>query len=75
VEANELARAVDEASTRTLRFGCATLAAFAFIALPASLSAQPTGLENGEWRCLGGDAGHTRFSPLTQIHASALRLV
>ena len=33
-------------------------------------SAQLTGVENGEWRYLGGDAGHTRSSPLKQINAS-----
>jgi quinoprotein glucose dehydrogenase len=27
------------------------------------------GTENGEWRYLGGDAGHTRSSPLNQINA------
>ena len=27
------------------------------------------GTENGEWRYLGGDAGHTRSSPLSQINA------
>ena len=27
-----------------------------------------TGTENGEWRYLGGDAGHTRSSPLDQIN-------
>ncbi|MCH2356008.1 MAG: PQQ-binding-like beta-propeller repeat protein [Pseudomonadales bacterium] len=27
------------------------------------------GTENGEWRYLGGDAGHTRYSPLDQINA------
>ena len=27
-----------------------------------------TGTENGEWRYLGGDAGHTRSSPLNQIN-------
>ena len=26
------------------------------------------GTENGEWRYLGGDAGHTRSSPLDQIN-------
>jgi len=26
-----------------------------------------SGTENGEWRYLGGDAGHTRYSPLDQI--------
>ncbi len=25
---------------------------------------------NGEWRAYGGDAGHTRYAPLTQIDAS-----
>src|SRR5262245_39294986 len=34
------------------------------------LSAQMTGVENGEWRHLGGDAGHTRSSTLNQINAS-----
>ncbi len=34
-------------------------------------AAQLQGLENGEWRYLGGDAGHTRSAPnLTQINAS-----
>ena len=34
-------------------------------------AAQLTGVENGEWRYLGGDAGHTRANPhLTQIDAS-----
>ena len=28
------------------------------------------GTENGEWRYLGGDSGHTRSSPLDQINAS-----
>ena len=28
------------------------------------------GTENGEWRYLGGDAGHTRSSPLNQINAA-----
>jgi len=27
------------------------------------------GTENGEWRYIGGDAGHTRYSPLDQINA------
>ena len=26
------------------------------------------GTENGEWRYIGGDMGHTRFSPLDQIN-------
>ena len=28
------------------------------------------GTENGEWRYIGGDMGHTRFSPLDQINRS-----
>jgi quinoprotein glucose dehydrogenase len=32
--------------------------------------AQLPGTENGEWRYLGGDAGHTRSSTLDQINAS-----
>jgi len=34
----------------------------------ASVAQQLTGTENGEWRYLGGDIGHTRFSPLDQIN-------
>ena len=30
-------------------------------------SATQRGTENGEWRTLGGDIGHTRYSPLDQI--------
>ena len=37
--------------------------------LEAAPRAQLTGLENGEWHYLGGDAGHTRSSPLKQITA------
>jgi glucose dehydrogenase len=29
-----------------------------------------SGTENGEWHYLGGDAGHTRYSPLSQIDGS-----
>ena len=36
-------------------------------AAPASAQ-RLTGTENGEWRYLGGDAGHTRSSPLNQIN-------
>ena len=57
--------------------GRSVLALTGVLALAASLggtssgSAQLTGLENGEWRYLGGDAGHTRSAPhLTQINAS-----
>ena len=35
-----------------------------------SLAQGLPGTENGEWRYLGGDAGHTRSSPLDQINRS-----
>ena len=35
----------------------------------ATLAQRLPGTENGEWRYLGGDAGHTRSSPLDQINA------
>ena len=39
--------------------------------LPAARgSAQPRGGPSGEWRYIGGDAAHTRYSPLDQIDAS-----
>ena len=46
-----------------------TLAAAVLMATATAASAQRlTGTENGEWRYLGGDAGHTRSSPLDQIN-------
>ncbi len=42
----------------------------ALLAATAPGSAQLSGTENGEWRYLGGDAGHTRSSTLNQINAS-----
>jgi len=49
-----------------------TCTAILLVSLFSSHSiAQPqTGTENGEWRYLGGDAGHTRYSPLDQINRS-----
>tara|TARA_B100000686_G_C16771288_1_gene965326 strand:+ start:433 stop:2556 length:2124 start_codon:yes stop_codon:yes gene_type:complete len=42
----------------------------ALFAFHISTSAQLPGLENGSWKYLGGDAGHTRASPhLNQINA------
>ena len=42
-----------------------------WLAHPLSSAAQLPGVENGQWRYLGGDAGHTRANPgLTQIDAS-----
>ena len=51
-------------------FGCGVLALTALVGVPSMGSAQLTGLEKGEWRYLGGDAGHTRSTPLNQIDAS-----
>jgi quinoprotein glucose dehydrogenase len=39
------------------------------ILLATSVGAQ-TGAGNGEWAVYGGDPGHTRYAPLTQIDAS-----
>ena len=40
------------------------------LGVPEKGGAQLPGLENGEWRYSGGDAGHTRSNPgLTQIAA------
>ena len=45
------------------------LAAAILVLTAAGASAQRLpGTENGEWRYLGGDAGHTRSSPLDQIN-------
>ena len=65
-------------STRMLfprRCAVRTIALTLGLALPIGagtpLSAQRLpGTENGEWRYLGGDAGHTRSSPLDQINAA-----
>ena len=53
-----------------LRTGCAGLLAAAVLTAPVVVSTQLTGNEGGEWRYLGGDAGHTRSSPLDQIDAA-----
>ena len=51
----------------------------AFGVSPATVHAQPAGdepahrsltTEDGEWPSYGGDAGHTRYSPLDQVDAS-----
>ncbi len=52
------------------RFGSGVLTLVALLSVPSGTSAQRTGVENGEWRFLGGDAGHTRSTPLSQIDAS-----
>ena len=35
----------------------------------SSAHAQTQGTENGEWRYIGGDVWHTRYSPLDQVTA------
>jgi quinoprotein glucose dehydrogenase len=52
------------------RVAAGALALAALVSVPSGTSAQLAGLENGEWRYLGGDAGHTRSTPLNQINAS-----
>ena len=52
------------------RLGCGVLVLAVLASLPSGGSAQLAGVRNGEWRHLGGDAGHTRYSPLNQINAS-----
>ena len=53
------------------RSGRGVLVLSALLAAPSAGLAQLTGVEDGEWRYLGGDAGHTRSAPaLTQITAA-----
>ena len=48
---------------------CLGMTALAMVLTIHPVSAQRlTGTENGEWRYLGGDVGHTRSSPLDQIN-------
>src|SRR5580765_7359548 len=54
---------------RTLRLRGLAMSLIVVLGLPSSGLAQLTGVENGEWRYLGGDAGHTRSSQLKQINA------
>ena len=63
---------VELRSFRTQTLGpCLGLAYALLILTAAAASAQRLpGTENGEWRYLGGDAGHTRSSPLDQINAT-----
>jgi quinoprotein glucose dehydrogenase len=44
-----------------------TLALAASLLLPLAVSAQMHGVEGGQWTYLGGDAGHTRYTPSDQI--------
>ena len=54
------------ARTWAPRLGSAALAVM-LVTAPA-FAQRLTGTENGEWRYLGGDVGHTRSSPLNQIN-------
>ena len=49
---------------------CLGLASALLILTATTAFAQLPGTENGEWRYLGGAAGHTRSSTLDQINAS-----
>ena len=52
-----------------LKFISAACTAAMLIVAATALFAQPMlGTENGEWRYLGGNIGHTRYSPLDQIN-------
>lgn len=46
-----------------------TAAMLGLTAWSGSAAAQSPGTESGEWRYHGGDAAHTRYSPLAQIDA------
>ena len=57
--------------SRRFQFARGVLAFVALLSVPSVGWAQLTGVENGEWRYLGGDAGSTRSAPrLNQIDAS-----
>ena len=43
--------------------------AFFLILFPVLISAQERDDRSGEWRYIGADAAHTRYSPLEQINA------
>ena len=62
-----------EATVRSVKLQ-ATLLALAAITLVITagtpFAQRLSGTENGEWRYLGGDAGHTRSSPLNQINGT-----
>ena len=47
---------------------CGLTAAILLLASTLASAQSLPGTENGEWRYLGGDAGHTRSSPLDQIN-------
>ena len=58
-------------SIEKLLQACISRLLLAALSMPVSVFAQLAGVEQGEWRYLGGDAGHTRSSPqLNQINAA-----
>ena len=59
----------DLGSTRAQVIVCVLVCGVLVLSAAASAQRLP-GTENGEWRYLGGDAGHTRSSPLDQINGN-----
>ena len=55
--------------TQTLALSLAVAGSALMATSTAALAQGLPGTENGEWRYLGGDVGHTRYSPLDQIDA------
>ena len=51
----------------TFRFS--VLPVMAGLALAATAAADAPGTKDGQWHYLGGDSGHTRYSPANQINA------
>ena len=49
--------------------------AFLLILFPVLISAQERDDRSGEWRFIGADAAHTRYSPLDQITVDNLSLI
>lgn len=47
--------------------GALALLAVGYMVTPSAQTSARRGTENGEWRTLGGDLGHTRYSPLDQV--------
>ena len=57
-------------SSRQVEFGLYLILVLTFLAgSPASAQAQERDDPEGEWRYIGGDAAHTRYSSLDQINA------
>ena len=56
--------------TQALVIGLGLASALLLVTAASAFAQRLPGTENGEWRYLGGDAGHTRSSALTQINAA-----